>query len=170
MTALLAVLLSLERLFLADFEDGSLELLALARGGRPGAPLDTGGRAALPDPVTAEAARLLPADWTYVVMSPGAGGAGSRGAAMFRKLGFMMSRRIVLQVLFFVSGAAAQCVHRRVRIGPLYCGMVAVPRVDNITQVRDVNDVFDVLVRVDDPIRLPVENPGSSLRIVLGVR
>lgn len=29
-TALLAVLLSLERLFLADFEDGSLELLALA--------------------------------------------------------------------------------------------------------------------------------------------
>jgi heme exporter protein B len=30
-TALLAVLLSLERLFLADFEDGSLELLALAR-------------------------------------------------------------------------------------------------------------------------------------------
>ena len=30
MTALLAVLLSLERLFLADFEDGSLELLALA--------------------------------------------------------------------------------------------------------------------------------------------
>ncbi|MEE9209829.1 MAG: heme exporter protein CcmB, partial [Kiloniellales bacterium] len=29
-TALLAVLLSLERLFLADYEDGSLELLALA--------------------------------------------------------------------------------------------------------------------------------------------
>lgn len=31
-TALLAVLLSLERLFLADYEDGSLELLALAPG------------------------------------------------------------------------------------------------------------------------------------------
>ena len=31
-TALLAVLLSLERLFLADFEDGSLELMALAPG------------------------------------------------------------------------------------------------------------------------------------------
>lgn len=53
--------------------DQLLELLALARGGRPGAPLDIGGRAALPDPVTAEAARLLPADGTYVVMSPGAG-------------------------------------------------------------------------------------------------
>ncbi len=53
--------------------DQMLELVALTRGGRPDAPLDTGGTLALPGPVEAEAARLLPEGKVYVALAPGAG-------------------------------------------------------------------------------------------------
>ena len=53
--------------------DQMLELIGLARSGRPDAPLDTGGLPALPEAVAAEAARLLPDGRTYVALSPGAG-------------------------------------------------------------------------------------------------
>lgn len=51
-----------------------LELLALARGGRPDTPLDTGGETRLPEEVGAEVARLLPEGRRYVGLAPGAGG------------------------------------------------------------------------------------------------
>lgn len=54
--------------------DQMLELVALARHGRTDAPLDTAGTVTLPDPVTAEAERLLPGNEPYVALAPGAGG------------------------------------------------------------------------------------------------
>lgn len=53
--------------------DQLLELLALARHGRPDAALDCGGQIALPEAVRAEARRLLPEGARYVAMAPGAG-------------------------------------------------------------------------------------------------
>lgn len=53
--------------------DRMLALIALARHGHIGAPLDTGGAIALPGPVRAAAARLLPDNRTTVALAPGAG-------------------------------------------------------------------------------------------------
>lgn len=53
--------------------DQLLEILALAHGGRPDTPLDIGSELALPEPVVAEAARLLPGNSPYVALAPGAG-------------------------------------------------------------------------------------------------
>ncbi len=53
--------------------DQMLELVALARGGRPDTPIDSSGGVALPDAVRAEAARLLPEGTAYVALAPGAG-------------------------------------------------------------------------------------------------
>jgi ADP-heptose:LPS heptosyltransferase len=50
-----------------------LELLALACGGRPDAPLDLSGGIRLPEEVGVEAARLLPEGGRYVGLAPGAG-------------------------------------------------------------------------------------------------
>lgn len=52
--------------------DQMLEIVALAHGGRPDAPLEFGSEPALPEPVVAEATRLLPGNDPLVALAPGA--------------------------------------------------------------------------------------------------
>lgn len=59
------------------FQDQLLQLLSLARYGRPDGPVDASGRVEVSQSCMAAARRLLP-DGRYVMLAPGAGGANKR--------------------------------------------------------------------------------------------